>query len=304
MSLAYALGGSIGSITGMTLLYPLDQARTLVQIDDALAQDTRGAGIFLLATIARKYGKAQLFRGCAPVILTVGFSNFIYLLVYRALRALAIDLLPGREIGVRKNTLISALAGVVNVFSTAPLWVTTMRIRSSQEPKSFPTTMRQIAQEEGALGLFAGVAPSLALVTNPIIQFVCFEWLKRAVLKRTGRLHGALVDSIQLRPHEAFLVGMAAKCAATLLTYPLQLAQSRMRAKACVETEGTFGCIMQTVETLNEAWVARGLAGLYQGLEAKILHSMLLSGFQFLTAESFYQAILRMWRFPNREKTQ
>ncbi|CAN0492225.1 unnamed protein product, partial [Discosporangium mesarthrocarpum] len=44
----------------------------------------------------------------------------------------------------------------------------------------FPQT-RPIIRKEGIEGLWAGMAPSLVLVSNPIIQFVVYETLKQSL---------------------------------------------------------------------------------------------------------------------------
>lgn len=112
---------------------------------------------------------------------------------------------------------------------------------------------------EGLAGLWSGTAPSLILVSNPIIQFVVYEALKQAAGRRhsqpqrqhitetgarrpdhrctasVGGSSGVGGDksrrpSVGLPSYEAFLLGATAKAVSTLVTYPLQLAQAKLRA--------------------------------------------------------------------------
>lgn len=65
--------------------------------------------------------------------------------------------------------------------------------------------------------------PSLMLVMNPAIQFMTYEAVKRKVL---ASLHG-----VQPPAWTFFVIGAIAKAVATILTYPLQLVQTKLRVR-------------------------------------------------------------------------
>ena len=81
----------------------------------------------------------------------------------------------------------------------------------------------KIAQQEGVTSLWNGTIPSLILVSNPAVQFMMYEAIKR-------RLH-ALCDKQHLSGLVYFFVGAGAKAVATVLTYPLQLVQAKLRVR-------------------------------------------------------------------------
>lgn len=125
------------------------------------------------------------------------------------------------------------------------------------------------------------------LVTNPIIQFVVYEWAKKAC-ERVARRRGRALISI-----EFFLIGAFAKAVATVVTYPLQLAQSRLlNAKKkvskidVVEYTGTMDCLVQTLRM-------DGFTGLYRGMVAKLYQTVLVAAFQFMAYEKIIQLISR-----------
>jgi len=64
------------------------------------------------------------------------------------------------------------------------------------------------------------------LVSNPAIQYYCYESAKIELLKTRLSPSGTVPS---LRPLEAFMVGALAKGLATVITYPLQLSQLLMR---------------------------------------------------------------------------
>lgn len=81
----------------------------------------------------------------------------------------------------------------------------------------------KIAQQEGVTSLWNGTIPSLILVSNPAVQFMMYEAIKR-------RLH-TLCDKQHLSGLVYFFVGAVAKAVATVLTYPLQLVQAQLRVR-------------------------------------------------------------------------
>jgi hypothetical protein len=81
----------------------------------------------------------------------------------------------------------------------------------------------KMAQQEGVTSLWNGTIPSLILVSNPAIQFMTYEAIKR-------RLH-AMCDKQHLSGLAYFFVGAVAKAVATVLTYPLQLVQTKLRVR-------------------------------------------------------------------------
>lgn len=71
------------------------------------------------------------------------------------------------------------------------------------------------------MALWKGMLASLILVSNPIIQFVAYEWLK----KKLGQ-------GKQLSSAAIFLIGAISKILATICTYPYTLLRTRQQMKA------------------------------------------------------------------------
>lgn len=105
--------------------------------------------------------------------------------------------------------------------------------RRGQRPrKSLVTVALNLYREGSGIARFwRGFAPSLVLTCNPAINYTAFDllkalWLKRAAMGGTGTASGGGF----LNPLEAFVIAAAAKCLATLVTYPL------IRAKVILMT--------------------------------------------------------------------
>ena len=78
-----------------------------------------------------------------------------------------------------------------------------------------------MARQEGIRSLWNGTLPSLLLVSNPAIQFMTYEFIKRKMHVYCGQE--------QLSGITYFCIGAVAKAVATVLTYPLQLVQTKLR---------------------------------------------------------------------------
>ena len=55
---------------------------------------------------------------------------------------------------------------------------------TSKDKKSILQTIMDIYQAEGLLAFYKGVLPNMVLVSNPVINFVIYENLKRVMLKK------------------------------------------------------------------------------------------------------------------------
>ncbi|CAM9494330.1 unnamed protein product, partial [Choristocarpus tenellus] len=216
--LAHAIAGAVGAVLAMAVLYPLDQVRTILQVDDNVAAECAGpdgGGIVgALTVIVRRNGRSALWRGMVPVLITMGTSNFVYFYCFSTLKVCSypqsaliilrskpyqglsvpvpaqgdINQSVRRGLTPLESTAASTISGIVNVLTTTPLWVSNLRIKAGRGKGNLFSTMADIGYKEGVGALWSGVAPSLLLVLNPIIQFVVYENLKQALQDRSKAL--------------------------------------------------------------------------------------------------------------------
>jgi adenine nucleotide transporter 17 len=228
------------------------------------------------------------------------------------------------------NSLISStLAGCINVLLTNPLWVASLRVMEKgkmQQGQNLWSVMYEIVQKEGVSQLWNGTYTSLLLVSNPIIQHFAYEqlrlWLLKSVRKQShssssrngscsensygGGRSTMSLKAASLTPLEAFVCGALAKTLATVLTYPLQLAQTLLRLQRKnvkssqspntnnaepggeIYHEGTFDC-------LYKQYSSAGIRGLFHGMNAKMLQTVLTSAFTFLTYEQTLTRVSRIY---------
>jgi len=101
-----------------------------------------------------------------------------------------------------------------------------------------------------------------------------------------------------LSPVEAFVVGAVAKTIATVATYPVQLAQTVLRLQEKRSPAGTMEEIRDdvandgdkdTLRCLVRIYQEGGVAGIYQGMNAKLLQTVLTASFMFIGYEKILQ---------------
>ncbi|XP_056609055.1 peroxisomal membrane protein PMP34 isoform X2 [Triplophysa dalaica] len=292
-SLVHAISGAVGSVTAMTVFFPLDTARLRLQVDDNRKAKSTPA---ILAEIIKEEGLLAPYRGWFPLICSLCCSNFVYFYCFHSLKA---TWLRGHRSTPGRDLIIGIVAGVVNVLVTTPLWVVNTRLKlqgakfrnediKPTHYKGILDAFAQIVQQEGVGALWNGTFPSLLLVLNPAVQFMIYEGLKRQLMRGVQR---------ELRSVEVFLIGAIAKAVATTITYPLQTVQSVLRhGQHGQQPEqskllSSLRSVMYLLINRVRKW---GMLGLFKGLEAKLLQTVLTAALMFLLYEKITSSTFRV----------
>lgn len=233
----------------------------------------------LLKLLIKNEGVGTLYRGIIPVLQSLCISNFVYFYTFHTLKAL-----KGNKAGQNafSDLLLGSLAGIINVLSTTPFWVVNTRLKmkgikeqSNKQTENYSNLLEglfYIAKTEGVAKLWAGTMPSLMLVANPALQFMVYEALKRNLAKAYGELPGFY-----------FMVGALSKAFATVVTYPLQLVQTKLRNgkidNSLPSNAGIIQMLMYLIKT-------QGVMGLFRGLEAKLWQTVLTAALMFAAYEN------------------
>ncbi|XP_074648292.1 peroxisomal membrane protein PMP34-like isoform X2 [Tubulanus polymorphus] len=236
-NVAHAVSGVVGGATAMVILYPLEIARTRLQIDDSKSRSTHK----IILEILKKEGINGLYRGLGPMLTTIAVST------------------------------------CVNVMVTSPMWVVNTRMKlqgakltredaakqAKVQYKGMLDALYKISRNEGLKSLWSGTLPSLVLSTNPAVQFMVYGALKRymQLLSNTAELSGATY----------FVMGAVAKMVATFVTYPIQIIQTRSRF-----TEGHKGLFTALVDLVNEYGLCGLYRGLGAKLSQTVLNSAIM----------------------------
>lgn len=280
-TLVHAAAGATGSITAMTVFYPLDTVRSRLQVEENRKSKNTLA---MIKDLIKDEGSMSLYRGLGPVLTSICCSNFVYFYTFHGLRASV-----GSEGGhsALRDLGLAMFSGIINVLTTTPLWVVNTRLKmqgaklTEQDKdklknycyKGTIDGLFKVASTEGISALWNGTMPSLLLVSNPAVQFMIYEGLKRWATENLDK---------KLNSSTIFLIGASAKVVSTILTYPLQLVQSKLRYG---NEELKKLSLLQMFQKIIRSG---GLQGLYKGLEAKLLQTVMTAALMFV----FYEKIV------------
>ncbi|XP_023279045.1 peroxisomal membrane protein PMP34-like [Seriola lalandi dorsalis] len=291
-TLVHAVAGAMGSVTAMTVFFPLDTAKSRLQVDEKRKSNSTP---IILAEIAKEEGLLSLYRGWFPVISSLCCSNFVYFYTFNTLKKLMASG-PGKS-RPSKDLLMGVVAGVVNVVLTTPMWVVNTRLKlqgakfrnedlQQTRYRGIFDAFSQIIANEGVGTLWNGTLPSLILVLNPAVQFMFYEAMKRKAGKG-----GRKISSAQI-----FLIGAIAKAIATTATYPLQTVQAILRFGQYKGDGkgGVIGSLSNIFSLLMDRIKKNGFLGLYKGLEAKLLQTVLTAALMFVVYEKITAATFRV----------
>lgn len=234
-----------------------------------------------------------LYRGLEPVLYSLFTSGFVYFYTFHGIRRIT------GEKSALKDLAIGALAGVVNVLTTTPFWVVNTRIKMQGAKSLLASNSNQgvacqsegaqtkyenltdglikIVQNEGIGALWSGTLPSLVLVSNPAIQFAIFELLKRNLKQ--------MLDRNELSPFHIFTLGAISKSISTVMSYPLQVVQSKKRyGSPDVKNKSMTDILNELIKS----------GTLYKGMEAKLMQTVMTTALMYVFYERIYSFVTKV----------
>ncbi|CAH0551021.1 unnamed protein product [Brassicogethes aeneus] len=276
-TLVHATAGATGSVIASACIYPLDNLKFRLQANEPalIEKPTIEALLYLLKT----EGLESWYRGLKPVLTSMGVSNFIYFYSFHGFKSL---MPKNYQITSKTDLAFSIASGIINVLLTTPLWVVNSRLKvnNKENYSGLLDGLVHIGCNEGFGSLWSGVGASLVLVINPAIHFTVYEAFKRKVTLKSA--------------YSFFLLGALSKSVATVLTYPLQLAQTRQRLN---KQQNIY-----TLSLLLSILKKDGPGALYQGLETKLLQTVLAAALMFMTYEKVSRLVFMLLLRQNKLK--
>lgn len=179
----------------------------------------------------------------------------------------------GQHVEVYKSAIAGAVSGLVARLLTAPM--DTLKIRYQIQPMheskygGMLSTVRTIAAEEGARGLWKGNVPaSIMYVLYGAVQFSSFSTLNELL---SGNNFPPVVHTL--------IVGALAGMTSSVATYPFDVLRTRFVANRGVKM------FKLGVSTL-EIWRHEGFQGFFRGVTSSAVSVTLSTSIIFATYES------------------
>ena len=212
----------------------------------------------------------------------------------------------------------AAGAGAATVFVTNPLWVvkTRLQVQHSRALRgSMPTravykgtldALRRVAKEEGARGLYSGLAPSLAGIAHVVIQFPVYERLKLELARGDFSVFG-FEDGRDGNTGKQRCVGdltgvelacasAVAKMVASSVTYPHEVIRSHMH----VQGLGPFGGVLGLIAKIHAE--GGGLRAFYRGVGTNLVRTTPAAAITFTSYELISRQFQELGRAVREEE--
>ncbi|EEH34535.1 peroxisomal adenine nucleotide transporter 1 [Paracoccidioides lutzii Pb01] len=282
-----AISGATGAVLANALLYPLDIAKTRLQVQVKSSKTENGhvpgepvhydSTLDAIHKIIADEGIQGLYTGISGSLLGVASTNFAYFYWYTIVRTLYTSSSRGKQHpGTAMELTLGAVAGAIAQLFTIPVAVITTRqqTQAKGEKKGLIDTGKEVINsEDGWSGLWRGLKASLVLVVNPAITYGVYERLKDVLF--SGKEN--------LQPWEAFVLGAASKALATVVTQPLIVAKVGLQSRPPPVRQGkpfkSFGEVMKYIIEHE------GPLALFKGIGPQILKGLLVQGFLMMTKE-------------------
>lgn len=271
-----AFAGAMAACLANTLVYPLDLAKTRLQVQDdassdkdeteqlsdiekSLSSTPHYKGVLdVVQKVYERGGLKALYSGLLGNLAGTVSTNFAYFYWYSLLHSLYVEKYAHTEsLTTATELLLGALAGAIAQLFTIPVSVVTTRQQTNDLP--FFEAARDVLRQDGARGLWRGLKASLILVVNPSITY-----------GSSSRLRNLLFDGKQyLSVPENFVLGAISKSLATIATQPLIV------AKVVQQSSSKFHSF---IDVLIHLIKSGGIKALFRGIGPQISKGILVQG--------------------------
>ncbi|KAL0351601.1 UNVERIFIED_CONTAM: protein MITOFERRINLIKE 1, chloroplastic [Sesamum calycinum] len=270
-----AAGGIAGAFT-YVCLHPLDTIKTKLQTRGA-SEIYNGAFDAIVKTFQSK-GILGFYSGVSAVIVGSTFSSAVYFGTCEFGKSVL------SKIGQYPPVLIPPTAGAMgNIVSSAimvPKEVITQRMQAGAKGRSWEVLLR-ILEKDGILGLYAGYSATLLRnLPAGVLSYSSFEYLKAAVLSKTGKA--------SLEPFQSVCCGALAGAISASLTTPLDVVKTRLMTQAHGEAvnkvaAAMYGGVSAMIKQIlkEEGWV-----GFTHGMGPRVFYSACFSAIGYFAFET------------------
>ncbi|KAJ6891095.1 hypothetical protein NC651_024566 [Populus alba x Populus x berolinensis] len=285
----HAGAGASAGVIAATFMCPLDVIKTRLQVHGLPPNSGQGGSIIIssLQHIFRTEGFKGLYRGLSPTIMALLPNWAVYFTVYEQLKGILSNEDGDSPLSVGANMVAAAGAGAATSIATNPLWVVKTRLQTQgMRPgvvpyKSVLSALRRIKQEEGMLGLYSGILPSLAGISHVAIQFPAYEKIKCYMAKKGN----TTVNN--LSPGDVAIASSVSKVLASVLTYPHEVVRSRLQEQGQLRNSETHYAGVCSKR--------KGFRGFYRGCATNLMRTTPSAVITFTSYEmihKFFERIL------------
>ncbi|RDX54797.1 mitochondrial carrier [Lentinus brumalis] len=224
----------------------------------------------IIRDIYREESPRALFKGLGPTLVGAVPARSINFFTYGNGKQIIAEHFNNGQENSWVHLAAAACAGIATGTATNPIWVVKTRLQlDAHKPEvagarsifgGSVAMIKKILREEGVRGFYKGLSASYLGVTEGTIQWVLYERLKRLTAGTQGK--GGPLEWLGT-------IGSAgaAKCVASLITYPHEVLRTRLR-QPLVDGKVKYTGLWQTLRLVI---AEEGARSLYGGLSAHLM---------------------------------
>jgi len=218
-------------------------------------------------------GPGDLYLGVVgSAIATLGVGA-LYFATYQAVKKPLDERLAGTTWEPAAHVVAASAGAACSAVVRVPGDTIKHRTQAYLHPNAW-AALTGIVRAEGVAGLYRGFGPTLIRdVPEIVVQFACYEALRRQLLRRRG-------DS-KMPTYEHVLLGAAAGSIAATCTMPLDYLKTVIQ---CGRQERLVVVLAQTLRQ-------EGVPGLFRGMRARVLMTSTMSAAFFGLFEVWKQVL-------------
>ncbi|XP_063699989.1 mitochondrial carrier protein Rim2 [Culicoides brevitarsis] len=242
-----------------------------------------------LRHIVETEGTRALFKGLGPNIVGVAPSRAIYFCAYSQTKGAMNTLGLIQPDSPLIHIVSAASAGFASATATNPIWLVKTRLQLDHNSKKKMTVrdcVQRIYSTSGIRGFYKGLTASYFGISETVIHFVIYEKLKTKLieLREAHPTEGKTYRDFL----EFMLAGAISKTVASCVTYPHEVARTRLR-----EEGNKYRTFWQTLITV---WKEEGKAGIYRGLATQLIRQIPNTAIMMATYEAVVYVLTKHYR--------
>ena len=284
-------GGAAGTIASC-ITNPLEVIKTQLQSSSVAVGELSsksGHPVEIAKTIFERDGIFGFWKGMRPTLVGIIPARSAYFFTYEQTKRFLGS--SGVKEGGVSNALASGLmAGIAGNTLTSPIWVVKTRLQLLADSTAgqraytgYRDAVKSIFKEEGVGGFYKGISASYWGCLEGATQFMIYEQIKTKLLaQQNARREEQGLEPIDTLPKLTYFLSAAlSKGTAAIITYPHEVARTRMREQA---RNGIFkySGMWQTIGLVAKE---EGRQGLYSGMGVHLMKVVPNSAIMFLTYE-------------------
>jgi hypothetical protein len=326
-ALGHALSGAAGAAISNVATYPLDLIITRLQIQRQLQNAKTGEKdgtegeeeyysgfVDAVRKIVSRDGYTGLWRGADSDTVKTMLDVGGFFMVYTFLRQRLSRRRQGGRLGAVEELAVGWVSGAMVKAVVMPCSVVVAKAQTSgmdggggghASRLSMRGIAREIYEEKGLKGFWAGYQAAMVLTMNPSLTFALHAVLSRSLPRGLREKPGAVTT---------FLLSASSKAIASAVMYPFSLAKTRLMVggkkeekyeeeaqksvgagnskKAKVEREVLKDTLLSTLLAIVEH---EGYSGLYEGLELEVCKGFLSHGITMVAKQVVQRFVIKMW---------